>query len=120
MVDYCLSPDQETLTTIYEAFITECKKQVVSNDAICSWRHEIGSSQCPENRQWSGCKTQCSVETCSIVECVEGKIENEGCFCEDGLVENHNGDCVPSAECPGENIMTFILSTFTFKAHVLQ
>ena len=50
---------------------------------------------------------------------MEGKIENEGCFCEDGLVENHNGDCVPSAECPGENIIT-IIRLMTLILHLLS
>ncbi len=61
--------------------------------------------KCEKNEEYKSCGTVCQ-KTCdhhdrtSTIKCYNDTC-NEGCYCKEGYVLNHKGDCVKPRKCSG-------------------
>ncbi len=121
---YSCAIDSHDCTSICSWFasLSElCRKQghpieYWRNDAFCRmliihWQNSfflfffISALTCEENEEYKSCGTLCQ-KTCndldgrSMIKCYNDTC-NEGCYCKEGYVLNHNGDCVKPRQCSG-------------------
>lgn len=77
---------------------------------IFSFFFFISALTCGENEEYKSCGTLCQ-KTCndldgrSMIKCYNDTC-NEGCYCKEGYVLNHNGDCVKPRQCSGSFLNT--------------
>ena len=98
IVDYCEVPTDATLEEIYKGFINSCKDKLPDDQAICTWKTELGYDQCLNGLVWNGCKPQCQAR-CDTRGTCSNEIKEEGCFCPVGKILFADM-CLD--ECPGQ------------------
>ena len=103
-VDYCQTPETETLEAIYAAFIDRCANILPEDDAVCTWREVVGINSCPVGTIFHGCKPECdALFSCRVVTNCDNNRLIEGCFCPDGTAFNSNNECVAPDQCEVDN-----------------